>query len=218
MASSIDKIRLVERDYIVFSEIERWRVCQSRHLKCLAGFPSQRTCDRRLKKLLEAGYISRKKILYGIPYLYFLGKKACLIVNTPTNRVSKIRIEQIKHDIDVLDTAIYFHSKHNISYTDMTTEKQLHSADGFSNRHHRPDFIFLQNDSTICVEIELSLKSRTRFENNISENFKNYDFQAWIVSQNTPKIRKILLENQSLYPNIKIFSLEEVKAFVKELD
>lgn len=211
-----NKIRLVDRDYIVMREIERWRVCQARHLKSLAAFSSQRTCDRRLKKLLEYGYLDRKKILYGVPYLYFLEPKSKLLINASA-RPEKVRIEQIKHDIDVLDTALYFHYKYQIPFSDMTTEKQLHSQDGFSNRKHRPDFVFKWKSSDICVEVELSLKARSRFENNIRDNFSNYDYQQWIVSDDTQKIRRILEASKDLYPNIKIIPLEEVKAYVKQL-
>lgn len=197
-------------------EIDRWRICQARHLKSLADFSSQRTCDRRLKKLLECGYLTRKKILYGVPYLYFLEPKSRLLINV-SSRPDKVRVEQIKHDIDVLDTALYFHYKYQIPFSDMTTEKQLHSQDGFSNRKHRPDFIFIWKASNVCVEVELSLKARSRLESNISDNFTNYDHQQWIVSDDTPKIRRILEASKDLYPNIRIISLEEVKAYVKQL-
>lgn len=197
-------------------EIERWRVCQARHIKFLAAFSSQRTCDRRLKKLLACEYINRQKILYGVPYLYFLEAKGKLLINAST-RPDKIRVEQIKHDIDVLDTAIYFHHKYGIEFSDMTTEKQLHSQDGFSNRKHRPDFAFKYDNSVICVEVELSLKARQRLENNISDNFTNYDYQLWIVSDDTPKISRIINESKLLYPDIKIIPLKEVKAYVAKL-
>ena len=55
--------RLVDRDIDIFREIERWRVVTGKHIGVLADFSGQRSCDRRLKKLIEAGYLERKKIL-----------------------------------------------------------------------------------------------------------------------------------------------------------
>jgi len=61
----VSEIRLVDRDYEIFREIERWRVALGRHLEELAGFTGLKACQRRLKKLKEAGYLERKRILFG---------------------------------------------------------------------------------------------------------------------------------------------------------
>ena len=51
----VSEVRLVERDYRIFREAERWRVVLGRHLAELAGFTGLKACQRRLKKLIEAG-------------------------------------------------------------------------------------------------------------------------------------------------------------------
>jgi len=72
-----EKSRLVvlERDRKIIREIDRWRVCQGRHIRELGGFSGQRACDRRLRKLVQAGYISREKILYGVAGIYRITSK-----------------------------------------------------------------------------------------------------------------------------------------------
>jgi hypothetical protein len=94
-------------------------------------------------------------------------------------------VEQIPHDIAVLDTAIYFHKVKSVAYADMTTEKQLHSMDGFGVRKHRPDFIIHRNGKTYCIEVELSLKAKARLEAIIQANFMDYDHQIWVVPDKT---------------------------------
>lgn len=206
----MSNFKLIERDYVVFREVNRWRVTLSRHLKTLAGFSSQRTCDRRLKKLIEAGFLRRQKYIYGVPYLYFLTRTAQVLIHASTHE-PKIRIEQIVHDIAVLDTAIFVHNEKNILFTDMQTEKELHGLDGFNNRRHRPDFVYEQDGKSVCVEVELSLKARTRLEKNIQSNFSNYDTQLWIVPDRHSKIAEILEEQSRIYPDIQIIELSEVK-------
>lgn len=208
----MENFRLVERDYLVFQEVARWRVTLSRHLKALAGFSSQRTCDRRLKLLIEAGFLRRKKYIYGIPYLYFLTRKAQVLIHVSTHE-PKIRIEQIIHDISVLDTAIYIHNEKAVPFSEMQTEKELHGIDGFSNRRHRPDFIFKQDEKSVCVEVELSLKAKTRLEKNIQQNFSNYDKQLWIVPNLHSKIAGILQEQSNIYPDIEMISLKEMNRY-----
>jgi hypothetical protein len=206
----MSEIILMERDRKIVREIDRWRVCQGRHIRELAGFEGQRACDRRLRKLIEAGYIKREKILYGVAGIYSNTIKATRI-GLPKVKNRKIRVEQINHDIAVVDTAIFFKKEHGIRYEDIKTEIELHRLDGFGVRKHRPDFTFPKDGKTICVEVELNLKAKDRFEKNIKDNFLNYDRQIWIVPDLDSKITKILEQSKTTYPNIEILELREVQ-------
>jgi len=176
----------------------------------LAVFEGQRACERRLKKLIEAGFLERKKVLYGVPGIYRLTHKAKLLASLP-ERTERIRVEQIPHDIAVLDTAIYLHEAKALPFSAITTEKQLHQQDGFGTRKHRPDFAITAKGKTHCVEVELSLKAKSRLEQNIHANFMGYDSQTWIVPDRQCKIHQILKDNQAKYPNIHILELQEVQ-------
>ncbi|MCL2355072.1 MAG: hypothetical protein FWC68_04295, partial [Oscillospiraceae bacterium] len=139
-------IRIMQRDREIIREIDRWKVLQGKHIKELAGFEGQRACDRRLRKLIEAGYIKREKILYGIAGIYRNTHKAKKIIAGGLSGVNnKIRVEQIMHDIAVVDTAIYFSKKYEINIKEIKTEVELHRKDGFGVRKHRPDFIFTKD-------------------------------------------------------------------------
>ena len=205
---------LVDRDYEIMREIERWRFCLSRHIKFLGGFEGQRACDRRLKVLIKAGYIDRKKILYGVPSVYFLTHKGKMLIGA-NKRQDKIRVEKIPHDIAVVETAIYFMLKHKIQLAEIITEKQINSSSGFGERKHCPDFVIERNDKKVCVEVELSLKAKARLEKITEDNFLQYQNQFWIVAKSGVKIKKILKEMREKYTNIKIIELEGVQEFVK---
>lgn len=209
-------MRLTERDELILREVERWRACGGRHIRFLAGFSGQRATDRRLRILIDAQYLERKKYLYGIPGIYFLTAKGKSIIQA-VSRPEKVKIEQLVHDMTVLDTAIYFIHAENILLNNITTEKQLHQLDGFGTRKHRPDFVFNNNDERNCVEVELTLKAKNRLQNIIKDNFMEYDVQNWIVPDTQAKIRRILEDSQHYYTNIKLYSLEEVKDYVRKL-
>ena len=205
----MSEIRIGERDERIMREIARWRVVLSRHITVLGGFSGQRACERRLKKLVEAGYIQRRKVLYGVPNIYNLAKLGFAFEKGRNKE--KIRVEQIHHDIAVLDVAIYLHRCKGIAFEEMTTEKQLHSLDGFGTRKHRPDFIITREGKTYCVEVELSLKAKARMEAIIKENFRVYDHQIWVVPDKTCRIYQILLDNRRQYTNMSILGLQEVQ-------
>lgn len=206
----MSNFRLTKRDYLVFQEVNRWRVITGKQICILASFSSTRTCDRRLKKLIEAKFLTRQKIIYGIPSIYSLTHRAKILIGLPA-RTEKVRLEQISHDITVLNVAIYFHNVKGIPFQDIRTEKQLHGMDGFSNRKHRPDFIYTINGKTFCVEVELSLKNKDRLEKNIKQDFMNYDFTYWVVTDRENKIAQIIEQNRTIYPTIEILELREIK-------
>jgi len=203
-------VELVERDFKVFREIERWRFCLGRHIKVLAEFSSQRTCDRRLKMLCDEKYITRHKVLYGVPNVYMLTRKAKTLIYA-NKRLDKIRLDQIMHDVTVLDVAICFINSLRLTFSDLKTEKQLHQEDGFGVRTHQPDFIFTKGDKTYCIEVELSLKSTVRLEKNIKSNFRKYDVQIWVVDENGTKLIRKLEYFKLPYANIEITNVREVQ-------
>lgn len=209
-------MRLTERDELILREVDRWRACGSKHIRLLANFSGQRATDRRLKILIDAGYLERKKYLYGVPSIYFLTAKGKSLIHVGT-ATEKVKIEQIVHDRTVLDTAIYFMHKENLSLQDITTEKQLHQLDGFGIRKHRPDFIFTKDELTYCVEVELTLKAKNRLLNIIKDNFMEYDVQIWVVPDSQKAILQVLKESKKLYDNIQARSLNKIKDYIQKI-
>lgn len=209
-------MRVTERDELILREVDRWRACGSRHIRWLAGFSGQRATDRRLRILIDSGYMERRKYLYGVPCIYFLTAKGKSLIQAGT-RQEKVKIEQIIHDRTVLDTAIYFMQKEDLSLQDITTEKQLHQLDGFGIRKHRPDFIFTKDQLTHCVEVELTKKATERLTNIIKDNFMEYDTQIWVVPNYQTAILNILNNNQRYYTNIEIHSLQKINDYMKQL-
>lgn len=209
-------MRVTERDELILREVDRWRACGSKHIRWLANFSGQRATDRRLKILIEAGYLERKKFLYGVPSIYFLTAKGKSLIHVGTG-TEKVKIEQIAHDRTVLDTAIYFMHKENLSLQDITTEKQLHQLDGFGIRKHRPDFVFKKDELTYCVEVELTKKANNRLLNIIKDNFMDYDTQIWVVPDYQTAILNILNDSQKYYTNIEILSLQKITDYMNQL-
>lgn len=207
---------MTERDELILREIDRFRACGSRHIRFLAGFSGQRATDRRLKILIDAGYLDRKKFLYGVPSVYFLTSKGKTLIQAGT-RPEKIKVEQIVHDMTVLDTAIYFMHKKGLSLQEITTEKQLHQLDGFGVRKHRPDFIFQKDNKTTCVEVELTLKAKNRLLKIIKDNYMEYDTQIWIVPDSQSMILQTLRDSKQFYDNIQARSLQKINHYIHEI-
>ena len=149
-------------------------------------------------------------VLYGVPNVYQLTRKSKTLIFA-NQRQDKIRLDQIMHDIATLDMAICFMKSLGLPPIEIKTEKQLHQEDGFGKRTHHPDFIFAKGNKLYCAEVELSLKSKARLENNIKANFLKYDVQVWITSEKGTKLARILEKFKTSYPNIEITNMKEVQ-------
>ena len=204
---------IMERDTEIMNLVSRFKFCLGRQIKVLLNFGCSRVCDRRLKKLVDFDYLERRHILYGVPSLYFLGKNSKHI-GTIKYYSYKLRLDEIMHDIAVLDTAIYFIKKHSVKLDELQSERELHSLDGFSNRRHQPDFVFIRDGKKTCVEVEFTPKAKDKMLTNIKRNFFKYDNQIWVVPDNEVKIRTMIESSQ--IADIEILSWESVIQYVKE--
>jgi len=207
---------LTDRDMLVFREISRFHFLLARHIRFLAGFQSLRVCERRLTKLCKFTYLEKRHILVGIAPMYFLGKNAKKFSQLKYY-TDKQRLDEIDHDIAVIDSVIYFMDTMKIPLSDFVTERQLHALDGFARRKHRPDFVFTNAASErICVEIEFTAKSKAKLKDNLRDNFLNYDRQIWIVPENE---RKLLAQIKDIsFQNTEFLVWEEVKEYVSKIE
>lgn len=189
--------------------VYRFRFCLARHIQFLASFDGVRARDRRLKILVDNGYLNRKKIIYGIPYLYYLSKNGMRLIHVKV-KDENIRIDQIHHDITTLDCLKGLVDKYNFQLDNMTTERELHINDGFGVRKHHPDLVFKKDDETYAIEVELNVKAKNRILKNIEDNYLNYDYQIWVVPLSQVKIKHILTESLNKYDNIEVVTLESL--------
>jgi DNA-binding HxlR family transcriptional regulator len=187
----------------------KWHFLLGRHLNGFSKHSSKRTFYRRLKYLLDNGYLNREYLLYRVPPVYTLTHKGRILIGL-NKRADKVRLEQLNHDIVVLDTVLYFVSLKNVSMDSITSEKELHSKDGFGTRKHYPDFIIEKSGETYAYEIELSLKSISRIEENVRLNYINYDYQVWVIEKENKKMRETIENVLSTYSGASIFYTCEV--------
>ena len=200
---------IVERDIEILRLVYRFKFCLGRHVSVLAGFTGARACDRRLTALTDGGYLARKKYLYGLPYLYTVTHKGRILIGA-NKRENKIRLEQINHDVRVLDALIYFKDIYSFSLAEMESERELHIKDGFGTRRHHPDFVFSYQSKKYAVEIELTLKAKANLEKNIRDNYLTYDKQIWVTGDN--KILGLLQKFADEYGNLEIVHLDKLGA------
>lgn len=209
-------IVITDRDIQIVNEVSRWRGILGRQVQMLCGFDGVRACDRRLKLLIDEGFLTRRRYIYGVAGLLGITEKARREFNI-TLPVSEPRLDQIYHDIAVTDTALYIMYRGKVTADRIVTEKELRNRDGFTTRKHMADFIFTYGKNrTCCVEVELNTKAKARFMDNIKQNYLTYDYQQWIVPQDKVKIRTMIQDAQTQYPNIRIIDMEVINDYIEK--
>ena len=208
------EIHITDRDTAIMHLINDFRFCLGRHIKILANFSSLRVCDRRLKRLVEAGYLARKKYLYGVPYLYTLTHKGKMYLGE-NKRLEKIRIDRINHDVAVLDVLVFYNKGHGISLNNIISERTLHSQAGFGARKHCPDFVIIDGEEKHAVEIEITPKEKSRLDKNVQDNYLKYNRQIWFTDNN--KVRSMIEHQKEKFLDVELRSMSEVKHYVANL-
>jgi len=198
---------ITDRDMEILRLVYRFKFALGRHVGVLVGFTGSRASDRRLKALVDAGYLSRKKYLYGVPYLYTVAHKGRILIGA-NKRENKIRLEQITHDSYVLDAVIFFKEKYGLLLADIESERELHIKDGFGTRKHQPDFVFTYEGKRYAAEVELTPKAKANLEKNVRDNYLNYDNQIWVTDDT--KVLAMLQNLSNDYSNIEILRLGEI--------
>lgn len=200
---------LTERDRFIIKEISRFRGCLGKQIIKLANFGSRRSCDQRLKNLIDNGYLERKRYVYGIAGVYRITNKSKKVLGIDLP-ISTIRLEQLEHDLLVVDVYLYLKNKLNLSDNDFLTEKEFRHRQGFNSRTHIPDLIYRHNNKFYCVEVELSLKAKSRLEKNINKNYVSFSGQKWFIRHSNNRLYSWLKDFSLIYPDIEIISIEVI--------
>lgn len=201
---------LTERDEVIIKEVARWRGCLGRQIKEIGNFSGTRATDRRLKKLVDEGFLSYKKYVYGLAGIYQATKKAQQHFGLDTH-IGTVRLDQAVHDMSVVDVYLFFKQILSLSADKFTSEKEIRHQHGFTIRTHAPDFLYNYQEQIICVEVELTQKSKERLENNVADNFVKYAEQKWVVPSSNKRVIVWLEEFKQKYPNIQIIDMGVIK-------
>lgn len=200
-------MKLVSRDLRILWEVERWRFSLARQIMAFTDFQSKSALYRRLKLLVDNGYLKKKRYIYGIPALYNITPLGYKALAQPVKNIT-VSLGTIEHELAVIDTYLFLKDKYHLNYNDFKSERQLRIE--YAKAKHYPDIVFSLKDNLYCVEIEFSLKNATLLERNIKENYLNYEKQLWIIKKEHTRLFKLLDKFKTEYPNIEIILCEEI--------
>lgn len=200
-------LKLVSRDLEILREVERWRYCLSRQIFEFTTFNSKSAFYRRLKLLVDHGYLNKKRYLYGLPAIYTVTPLTYKVLAIPSKN-NNVSVGILEHELAVIDSYLYFKNKYQLERGDFKSERELRTE--FTSSKHYPDMVFNRKENQYCVEVEFSLKSPNSLKRNIKENYLNYEEQIWIIKKEHIRLNKLIANFKNEYPNIVIILWEDI--------
>lgn len=219
-------MRLTKRDKEIFLLLDKFRMLNIKQISSFMEFGTTSTCQIRLRKLYDNGYINRYRKDIYTPLVYYLKQKGMNIIHEPEKKLIKDNttqiiqknpatfvIAKINHELLIADIVYkILCDNRDLSLDDIILDReQMQIQYKKKIKTHIPD-IYIKKYRFIC-ELEINQKKPVDLLKNIRNNRNNY--QLWIVPKNKRKLRERITEFSSSMSDtfINIIDLESYNEF-----
>ncbi len=147
----------------------------------------------RVKKLVEAGYMSRERILHGQARIHKVTKKGVLAGGDSIWPVGQINLGTFRHDFKLVDLALQLEKETGGSFKPDRRIRHDEGLSGVGQLGHIADgYLTIGEEKPIAVELELSVKSRARINSIIEDYGGNLDVsEVWYFTDQSEVARAI---------------------------
>ena len=163
----------------------------------------------RVKKLLNGGYLKRDRVLHNSKRIHSLtlkGKAAC---GDDLPILNRVNLGTFIHDMKLVDLSLKLEKDFDGEFVPERRIKQLKGLSGVGKKGHSPDGILELTDKKIAVELELSVKSRSRLKEIMNEYARNLELNEIWYFTDSVSVRNAIsraAEQSGVY-NLKIEDL-----------
>lgn len=173
-------MELTERDQRLFHWINGHGFVTVRQASAWMGANYQ-AAQRRMRKLVDAGFLERKRLLHGDKRVHWVTKQALAASGDNLAPPQTIGLGSYRHDLVLVDVA-----QSVVDHTggDFVPERRLRQQEGFKGvgvSGHLPDGLLRRpGQQPIAVELEMSTKGRRRLQQIVSGYAANMGLdQVW---------------------------------------
>jgi hypothetical protein len=147
----------------------------------------------RIKKLVDAGYLSRERVLHGQARVHKVTKKGVLVSDDGILPLKYINLGTFRHDFKLVDLALMLEQKTGGVFTPDRRIRHDEGLSGVGQLGHIPDgYLHIGDDKPIAIELELSVKSRIRIQNIIDDYGGNLNVkEVWYYTDQMNVVRAI---------------------------
>ncbi|MGI5882535.1 MAG: hypothetical protein ACOX7L_05640 [Dethiobacteria bacterium] len=197
-------VQITDRDIRIFKFLAKHRFGTAAQIARFVE-ATQKKAYKRLNALKKSGYIGYERIFYREPGVYFLRSKGCQVIGLDTGGGGNIVPGTYKHDLGVIDIALYFYEK---GY-EITAEKEFFAKQfsGFGSqgkKERKPDLVAVKDDETIAIELEIAVKGAARMKKIVQFYMRNRKYTKVIFFCAKDSVSKRIKEIASKSPHIEV--------------
>jgi hypothetical protein len=170
-------MKVTNRDLDIFRWINAMGFASAKQVSVYTGMHLKRA-QRRLKKLIDHGFLSHKKILHGNNGVYILTSIAAQICGSELPPLPHIRLGSFLHDSQMIDLGMDLAEKYKADFVSDRQLKHQISGGPVGKKGHIPDgALVLPDGKKIGVELELTQKGSRRLREIFRQHMRNIDFK-----------------------------------------
>lgn len=119
----------------------------------------------RVKKLVDAGYLTRERILHGQARIHRVTKQGVIATGDAVLPLTTINLGTFRHDFRLVDLALQLEAETGGQFV---PDRRIRHNEGLSGvgvlGHTADGYLHIGDGKPIAIELELSVKSRTRIQ------------------------------------------------------
>lgn len=204
-------MRLTERDILLFKWINGHGFVTADQINRFLKV-AKTTGYRRIKKLVDHGYIQKEKILHGAGAVHYITKQAKAASGDDLSILQNISLGGYVHDLSLVNLALDLSEKYEVNFV---PERRLRFWRGLGSvgvEGHIPDGVLEFNEKKKwAIELELSVKAASRLKKIIDGYASNFEYEEvhYFVNDNTVKNAVQKAVTSAGVDHVKIHDMEE---------
>lgn len=200
--------RLTERDVQILRFINDFGFCEIKHIEKQFQFKKPRSYQV-MKRLIAMDLVNHEQIFHGRHGIYRLTKKGAGFTDLPP--LNRLPLDYYYHEVKLVD--LYLTLMAQYPGSDWRSERHLQQEkcqNGFGQFAHVADgLLTLPDGKKIAIELELSLKGRTRIERILKGYATQFHLdEIWYFC--TRRVHAALSELIVKMPFIKLHLVEDL--------
>jgi hypothetical protein len=169
---------------------------------------------RRLKKLVEGGFLIHEYVLHGHAGVYRLTKLGVQACGDELKALKEISLGIFRHDLALVDLALDLSESYNGEFIPHRRIRRELGLTGVGQIGHIADgyLTYSEAEKPVAIELELSLKGRARLHQIINHYGGDLSVgEVWYFSDE-PHVRSAVERAAEGYSFIKTFALRDISS------
>lgn len=201
-------MQFTKRDSVIIIFLARHKFATATQIAKYVSM-SDKSAYRRLKKLVESGYLTNRRIFIQQPGVYLPTASGIDAAGCGIRPRREIALGTYFHDLEVVNIALKFYAKgYEIETEKEIIAKQNRGIGQIGKKERVPDLVLHKNNEKIAIEYEKAIKSPGRMKTILNYYARQRNYTRVIFYCEKDVVFKRVEEYSRKTDHIKTFKYE----------